>query len=340
MSAVVSGGGLTAASEIVRASDGALPGFNVSNPGGYTSPILQVSPPSGVTNPSQSLAAGSYFQLILTGSDGVLSRIELKAARGGGSTPRGFFIRTSADGFATTIASVAGVNTARPTLTAFAFDTNIPVAGSITVRIYIFAPLAGNSLEFDDLILTTSAAPIQGKASGALAPVTGGATGELRTYATAAGQLGSIGGGASGILVQPISRDPSGEWFRRITPRPFALAVDRRVFVAWAEARRFAFLSTGCTKMLIFPGKYAREVRFAEIDFAPDLATGELLRGTPQVASSGDLIISDVAISGTSVRFTLKGGSAAAAVIQRLSIVVETTSGQTLEEAARLTMLS
>jgi hypothetical protein len=85
-----------------------------------------------------------------------LTSLTFNTSRGGGSTPRGFVVRSSADNFASNLASL-DVPTQRPTFTPVTVELSGPqfqnVFGPLTFRIYAYSPASGSTIEFDDITL-------------------------------------------------------------------------------------------------------------------------------------------------------------------------------------------
>lgn len=147
--------------EIVASAVSGGPGLRSLETGsgdtaGYDSaPVLRVAPNVAASGVDEAIAADTYFEITLgrpNGGPWRLDRIRLKAAKGGTGV-RGFGLRSSADGYATSI--IGGpleVPTTRPVWTEF--DTPVlsgSVIGSVTFRVYVFVPASGNSVEFDDI---------------------------------------------------------------------------------------------------------------------------------------------------------------------------------------------
>lgn len=151
-------------------------------------PYLRLDPSGNSTGPALAVTNNKYFQFSLTptaGSDVDLTSLTFNVARGGGGTPRGFFVRTSADNFASTLtpsvtspavtlrSDTGGVNgydinTARPSYTAVTFDLsgsgfqNIQnlSGGGLTFRFYSYSPQGGNSVDYDDITVNGTAAAL------------------------------------------------------------------------------------------------------------------------------------------------------------------------------------
>ena len=134
------------------------PGLNSGDWGYVTDPVLRVTN-IDVTTASSAIANDMYFDFGLNmGSadpdllyGGVLS---FDVARGGSTTPRGFALACSLDGYANLLIA-SDVPTARTTFTNYSFllDTSLfqGVTGDVFFRMYVYAPNTGASLEFDNI---------------------------------------------------------------------------------------------------------------------------------------------------------------------------------------------
>ncbi len=139
--------------------------IEVFTTGGYsTGNVIRVST-AATSTPGNTVGNQAYFAFTVspTGTDPIdLVKLELKGARGGTSTVRGFLIRTSIDNYATDLVPATDLVNARPTWNSFSYDLNdLPVInGPVTFRIYIYNNVNGGTLEFDDIIVTGSRAPL------------------------------------------------------------------------------------------------------------------------------------------------------------------------------------
>lgn len=126
---------------------------------GYTSdPVRQAVPPAGTTTAALAIANDCYQTYTITPDPGTalfLTSITWNGARGGASTPRGYDLRSSVDGYAATLGT-ANYATVRPTFAAVSIDLSGPafqnVGTAITFRLYMFCPTAV-SLDYDDLTI-------------------------------------------------------------------------------------------------------------------------------------------------------------------------------------------
>ncbi len=144
-------------------NEGGLTVFNPNASDGYPSaPVLHVNPPNGSASLDAAVTANSYFEFTVTPDSTVnLESLGFDVARGGGSSPRGWGIRSSLDNYTTTI-DTADVPTVRTNFTSVAVDLSGPdyqnLSSPVTFRVYVYAPTSGNSLEFDNITLNTKAA--------------------------------------------------------------------------------------------------------------------------------------------------------------------------------------
>lgn len=120
------------------------------------------NPPASTTTAALAVTNNSYFSFTATPTAGFsisLTSLTFKMARGGAATPRGYAVRSSADGYASNLAT-ADIVTQRTTFT----DVSVDLSGvafqglssAITFRIYVYAPANTNSLDFDDVVLNGS----------------------------------------------------------------------------------------------------------------------------------------------------------------------------------------
>lgn len=149
-------GGLTASAIMEGAG---LNTFQATNVLGFASDsVLQVSA-AGTSTPELSIANDAYFSFTVTPDAMMtvdLETLSFSAARGGGSTDRGYEIRSSVDNFATTLGLEDNIPTVRPTLTPATIDLGAEFSNLTTAtefRVYIFAPNGGNTIEFEDIAL-------------------------------------------------------------------------------------------------------------------------------------------------------------------------------------------
>jgi len=158
-----------------------------------TAPVLRLDPQGNSADPNAALTNNKYFQFSIAANAGTvvnLSSLTFNVQRGGAGTPRGFFVETSADNFATPVAVTGSpaltanttnpigndVNTVRPTFTMVTADLSAATfqniqnqpGGALIFRIYNYAPAAGNSLDYDDITVNGTATAVPEPASAGL----------------------------------------------------------------------------------------------------------------------------------------------------------------------------
>ncbi len=147
------------------AINGSLSSFATGSGLGYaTEPVVIANPTSGATSATLAVTNSSNFSFAITPNAGnsiSLTTLTFNIARGGAATPRGYDVRSSADGYATTLGTAA-VATTRPNWTAVSIDLSgasfQSTTSTITFRIYIYAPSTVNSLDIDDIVLNGTVA--------------------------------------------------------------------------------------------------------------------------------------------------------------------------------------
>jgi hypothetical protein len=135
-----------------------------------TAPVVMVHPSSGTGSSSVastilSVTSSSYMQFAVqpvAGQRMMLSTLDFDIARGNSTTPRGVGIETSIDGFGTATNQIIysfDAPTIRPTWTHVTVDLsaakfqNIVSGTPIVFRLYFYTPAAGQSVEFDNVVL-------------------------------------------------------------------------------------------------------------------------------------------------------------------------------------------
>jgi hypothetical protein len=124
-------------------------------------PFLRVDPQGNSTTAVAAVAANKYFEFTVTPDSGFalnLDSLAFDVTRGGGSTPRGYSLFSSANNFTTSLAG-GDLATARPTytpVTAALGGTHTGLTAPTTFRFYVYAPAAGNSIDFDNFVLNGS----------------------------------------------------------------------------------------------------------------------------------------------------------------------------------------
>lgn len=183
-----------------------------------TQPTMSYSYPAGgpYTTPDAAVAAGAYVTTTLTpnGAYFRLTTLSFDVARGGAAAPRGWVLRTSADNFATTVAS-GDVAALRPTMQRVTVDLSaLPVMDKpLTIRLYIYTPGGSQTLEVDNFrvegIQTYSAPRVRAVSTAN----TGSATGTTMTLAVPTGEVGDLlvlfvgRRGSTGTLTAPAGYD-------------------------------------------------------------------------------------------------------------------------------------
>lgn len=143
--------------------------FSTANDWGYGSgQVLQVGPANGSTNDlATAVTNDSYFSITLSTTDTYsLDTLSLDAGRGGGSTARGFTVRSSLTG-TTDLLRDDTVDTQRTTFTDYSVDLTTfsefeTITGDVTFSFYVYTPSTSNTLEFDNITFGGTAIPEPG----------------------------------------------------------------------------------------------------------------------------------------------------------------------------------
>lgn len=138
--------------------NGSLNSLTTANLGYSSDPVLVVGPASGAVDEATAIANDSYFEFTARlGSAARWTSLEFLAARGGTATPSGYAVRTSADGFSTTL-KTEDIPTERTDFTAFTVPlTSLPQGQPVTFRIYVYDP--GTFVDFDNIVLKGATEP-------------------------------------------------------------------------------------------------------------------------------------------------------------------------------------
>jgi hypothetical protein len=121
-------------------------------------PVLRLQPGNNSRSPDEAILKDKYFQFTVTakaGSSLNLTSLTFDCARGGGATPRGWALLSSVDGYANPI-DTQDVLTQRATFTNFKVDlsgASFQQLSTVTFRMYVYVPAAGQSLEYSNLTL-------------------------------------------------------------------------------------------------------------------------------------------------------------------------------------------
>ena len=123
-----------------------------------------ISPLDNITTTAAlAVTNNKYFQFQVTPATAVdLTSLSFKVARGGASTPRGWVVRSSIDGFFSDLGTNL-VPTVTPTLTSESVSLGSSFQNlntAVTFRIYAFTPASGSGLFFDDISLSGSASVV------------------------------------------------------------------------------------------------------------------------------------------------------------------------------------
>lgn len=129
--------------------------------------VLQAYPSAGSTDHDSAAANGSYFSITVTangGDDLDLGSLQFEVGKGGSSDPRGYFIRSNVDGFASDLFSTLLPSGSQQAPALQSIDlSGSPVfqnLASIEFRFYVFTPdPSGNSVDFRNLELSSVSVP-------------------------------------------------------------------------------------------------------------------------------------------------------------------------------------
>lgn len=124
-------------------------------------PFLRVDPQGSSPDPATAIANNKYYEFSLTADAGNtlnLDNLEFDVARGGGSTPRGYIVRSSLDNFASDL-SQADVATVRPNYTHVTVPLSALNVSGATFRIYSYSPGGGASLDYDNVTVNGDVIP-------------------------------------------------------------------------------------------------------------------------------------------------------------------------------------
>jgi surface protein len=118
--------------------------------------VLQTYPDDNIINAAAALENNIYFTLTLDAVSTIkLDSLIFEVGKGGSSDPRGFFIRSSIDSYATDLYSEtlpSGSQTA-PVLHSLALGDDFQDISSVTFRFYIFSPGSSRSVDWRHLRL-------------------------------------------------------------------------------------------------------------------------------------------------------------------------------------------
>jgi len=137
--------------------------FNSFTDGGLGSRILNVGRVGGSNNASNAVSNGSFMDFTLTPDVEMdLTSFTFRAARGGSSTPRGWVLRSSVDGFTSNLGT-ANVPAVHPTYTNFNVSlTDLSfqdLTSAVTFRLYTYSPSNTNTIRFEEITVNGTAIP-------------------------------------------------------------------------------------------------------------------------------------------------------------------------------------
>jgi hypothetical protein len=108
---------------------------------------------SSANSAALALANGQYFTLSLSITPGVFANlvVNLQVGKGGNNDPRGYFVRSSLDGFTMDIFAAVLPNGAKQAPAPASFSVDAIGQTAIDLRFYTYAPSTGNSVDFRNL---------------------------------------------------------------------------------------------------------------------------------------------------------------------------------------------
>jgi len=118
--------------------------------------VLETYPSLGSTSAATALANNSYFTITITADTGEtfnLDTLSYKVGKGGGTDPRGYFIRSSVDGYAADLyAETLPTGTAQePALRTLDLSGHDNLS-TVTFRFYVFTPTpSSNSVDWKEV---------------------------------------------------------------------------------------------------------------------------------------------------------------------------------------------
>lgn len=147
----------------------------------FTHPMVVLSRTTGVgyaTQPVLSAARAPWNESFIrdnvyftfnvaanAGNELNLSNLMFNVARGGAATPRDYDIRTSLDGFATSLTGIVNIDTERPTFTPVSLDLSGAnfqhLASPLTFQFRFFTPGFSQNIDFDDITVNGTVAAAQ-----------------------------------------------------------------------------------------------------------------------------------------------------------------------------------
>ena len=134
-----------------------------------STPYLRTTFTTVSPTPDAAILNEADFKFTLTANAGFLldlSSLTFDVMRGGGSTPRGYDVRSSVDNFAATLRT-EDVQTVRPVFTPISIDLSgapFQDLSTITFKIFGYSPGTGSSLDYDNIVVNgmTVTLPVTG----------------------------------------------------------------------------------------------------------------------------------------------------------------------------------
>jgi hypothetical protein len=148
----------------------------------FTHPMVVLSRATGVGYATEPVLAAArapwnesfirdnvYFTFSVAANAGYeldLSSVTFNVARGGAATPRDYDIRTSLDGFATSVTGIVEILTQRPTFTPVTIDLSDAsfqnLSSPLTFQFRFFTPGFSQNVDFDDITVNGLVAAVPG----------------------------------------------------------------------------------------------------------------------------------------------------------------------------------
>jgi len=129
-------------------------------------PVLEAYPTAGSTSAALALSNDSYWSMTVTAVSGQsldVGTLSYEVGKGGASDPRGYFIRSSVDSFASNIAGtqLPTGSAVAPALATVDLSGNAGYQGlsSVEFRFYGWSPNTGRSVDWRNVTLEASSVP-------------------------------------------------------------------------------------------------------------------------------------------------------------------------------------
>lgn len=185
-----------------------------SSADGYASdPVIKAAPNEHV-DLAAAVANDAYIEFPLQGGSLDPAELRFDIARGGSSGPRGWELRSSADGYASTIDSGV-IGTVRPNLDRLMVDlSTVPATTNLALRLYLATPSSAHTVEVDSVrVASNISAPVitTQPASGTVAA---GSSGQPSVAALGLGVVFQWYEGPSGDTSSPLAGQTSNAMTR------------------------------------------------------------------------------------------------------------------------------